>query len=291
MSIGGIGSIGAGMHQMQMQTMRQAMFKQLDQNGDGSVTKGDLEAIAQSMSQTTGESIDADKVFSAVDTNQDGVIDQSEYNSAIQQFQNGHHHGRIHGHHRHAQGAQQGDDSADPLQALFQQMDQDGDGKISQSEFQAGLQNLTQNSGASADLSKVFALLDTNQDGVIDQSEQATATQTLAQASLANQPPPGPTPVQGSPDLLQALFQRLDKDGDGEVSLSEFQAGLQNLAQNSGTATDSNKMAAQAASAATGPENSSSALTQKLLRDFIALMQNDAYFQDSSSQSGIKAYA
>ena len=291
MSIGSIGSIGAGLHQMQMQAMRQAMFKQMDQDGDGSVSKGDLQALAQNISQTTGESINVDKVFSAVDTNQDGVIDQSEYDSAMQQFQNSHHRGRIHGHHHHAHGVQEADASSDPLQALFQQLDQNGDGQISQSEFQAGLQNLTQNSGVARDLSKLFALLDTNQDGVIDQSEQAAAAKTIADASLANQPPSMPPPVQGSADLLQALFQQFDKDGDGQISQSEFQTGLQNLAQNTGTATGSDQTASQAASSTTGLENNTNALTQKLLQDFIFMVQNDAYNQTSPDQKGLEAYA
>ena len=156
--------------------------------------------------------------MSTLDTSKDGTIDQSEYDSAMQQLQSGGQQGQIHGHHHHHHhhGAQQAggsDGSADPLQALFQQMDQDGDGKVSQSEFQTGLQNLTQGSGDATGLGNLFAMLDTNQDGVIDQSEQATAPQALANAG---QPPP----VQGSADLVQALFKQLDQDSDGEISQS-----------------------------------------------------------------------
>ncbi len=238
MSIGSVSGIGSGWEQMQRQAMQQTMFKQMDQNGDGSITKSDLQALAQNISQTTGASINVDQVMSTLDTNKDGTIDQSEYDSAMQQFQSGGQQGQIHGHHHHHHhGAQQAggsDGSADPLMALFQQMDQDGDGKVSQSEFQTGLQNLTQGSGDATGLGNLFAMLDTNGDGVIDQAEQAAAPQALANAG---QSPPMPPPVQGSADLLQALFQQLDQNGDGEISQTEFQTGLQNLAQNTGGAT------------------------------------------------------
>jgi Ca2+-binding EF-hand superfamily protein len=206
MSIGSIGSIGAGWEQLQAQAMRQAMFKQMDQDRDGSISKGDLQAVAQNITQTTGASINVDQVFSTLDANQDGVIDQSEYDSAMQQFASAmHHHGGVHGlGHHHSQGSQQTDASSDPLQALFQQLDQDGDGKISQSEFQTGLQNLTQTTG---------------------------------------------------------------------------------------TGTGNDQTTTQAASSATGLENSTTALTQKLLQDFIFMVQNDAYFQTSSGQKGVEAYA
>ena len=293
MSISGIGGIGADWHQMQVQSMRQAMFKQMDQDGDGSVTKGDLQALAQNVSQTTGASINVDQVMTKLDANQDGVIDQSEYDSALQQFASARHHHGVHGmgHHHHSSGSQSADGSSDPLQALFQQLDQDGDGKISQSEFQTGLQNLTQGSGTATDLSKIFAALDTNQDGVIDQSEQAAASKTMANA-IENQPPPPPPPQAGiSTDLLQALFQQLDQDGDGSISQSEFQTGLNNLTQANGTPAGSGQSVGQAATSTTGLENSTTALTQKLLQDFIFMVQNDAYLQTSQGQKGLEAYA
>ena len=275
MSISSVSGIGSGWEQMQRQAMQQTMFKQMDQNGDGSVTKSDLQTLAQNISQTTGASINVDQVFSALDTNNDGTISQSEYDSAMQQFQSGGQQGQIHGHHHHHHhGAQQAggsDGSSDPLQALFQQMDQDGDGKISQSEFQTGMQNLTQGNGDATGLSNLFATLDTNGDGVIDQAEQAeqaAAPQALANASQA---PPLPPPVQGSADLAQALFQQLDTDGDGEISQSEFQTGLQNLTQNTGATTGSDQSTTQAASATATTGNTAADLTQKLLQDFISM--------------------
>ncbi len=190
MSISSVSGISSSWEQMQQQAMRQATFKQLDQNGDGSVTKSDLQALAQNASQTTGASINVDQVFSSLDTNNDGVVSQSEYDSAMQQLQSSGQQGQIHGHHHHhhSHGAQQAngsDSSSDPLMAMFQQMDQDGDGKISQSEFQTGMQNLTQGNGDATGLSNLFATLDTNGDGVIDQAEQAAAPQALANAGQA----------------------------------------------------------------------------------------------------------
>jgi Ca2+-binding EF-hand superfamily protein len=292
MSINSITGVagGWGLMQMQGQAMRQAMFKQLDQDSNGSISESDLQKLAQNISQTTGESFDVDKIFTAVDTNEDGAIDQSEYNATLEQFKETlHRQGGLQGlghHHHHSPESESGDESADPLLALFQQLDQDSDGSISESEFQTGLDNLAQSGGPGQDLSKLFAVLDANQDGSIDQSEQAAA-----QGGMEGQPPPGPPPVESPIEIAKAMFQQMDQDGDGMVSQSEFQAGLQNLARSTGTAADNGQTAGQAASSATGQENGASTLTQRLLHNLILMMQNDAYLQASSDQSGVTTYA
>ena len=116
---------------MQRQAMQQTMFKQMDQNGDGSITKSDLQTLAQNASQTTGASINVDQVMSTLDTNKDGTIDQSEYDSAMQQFQSGGQQGQIHGHHHHHPTglSRRAVRTGLPLPPAFPQMDQHGDGR------------------------------------------------------------------------------------------------------------------------------------------------------------------
>jgi len=294
MSIGGISGIGAVLHQMQMETMRQAMFKQLDQDGDGSISKGDIQGLAQDIARATGDSINVDKVFTTLDADQDGVVDQSDYDAAMARFENTMQNRG--GPQKMGNGPPPGPPpeaaSANPLQDLFKTLDQDGDGLISQSEFEAALAQLARGTGASDNLSQLFAELDANQDGVIDQSEQEAAAEQLAQLHPGHRPPPGPPPPEGSSESTQALFERLDQDGDGLISQSELEAALAERTQMSGKANEEEKeTAAAAASSTTDLESGTSAFMQKLLEDFIYSVQNDFYLQSASDQKGVKTYA
>lgn len=76
-------------------------------------------------------------------------------------------------------------------------MDGNGDGKISQAEFDA---HMAQRHG------ERFAALDSNRDGVLDSKE------------LANRPH---HELNGS---TEAWIKQYDKDGDGKLSVSEFEA-------------------------------------------------------------------
>ncbi len=75
----------------------QAQFASLDGDGDGQVSKSELETT---LGQFGVSASDADKVFSKLDANGDGSVTQSEFDSA----KTGHAHGRQH--HAGAGGAQ-----------------------------------------------------------------------------------------------------------------------------------------------------------------------------------------
>ena len=76
----------------------QSLFSQLDTDGDGSISKTEFEsALGQSGVDTSS----ADALFSKLDQNGDGSVSQSELSSAAHR---GHGHG--HGHHMDAGGAQ-----------------------------------------------------------------------------------------------------------------------------------------------------------------------------------------
>jgi Ca2+-binding EF-hand superfamily protein len=104
---------------MQMNTSAapgQSLFSQLDSNGDGSISQSEFDSMFSSADQSQ-----ANSVFSALDTNGDGSISQNELASAQQNQQSqqaqGHHH---HHHHMGGAGQSQGQDqSQDPLETLL----------------------------------------------------------------------------------------------------------------------------------------------------------------------------
>jgi Ca2+-binding EF-hand superfamily protein len=142
------------------------------------------------------------RMFSKIDTNSDGKHDKNELAQMV------------------AQGPQ-GGPSVDDILSKF---DTDGDGSISESEFNAGPEKGQQAQGgfppppppagmgnmSSADfLQQMFNSADTNGDKKIDKDEMAEV--------VAKQPQGGPS--------VDDIFSKLDTDEDGSISESEFKAG------------------------------------------------------------------
>jgi Ca2+-binding EF-hand superfamily protein len=159
--VSGIGN-GQG---MDMSILWQKMLKKADKDGDGKVSKAELQAAMPE----DGPGPSADDVFRKLDTNSDGFIDEAESAAATQKPHKGHP--------RPSQGA-------DPL-ALFQKADSDDDGQISKADFKSALPSGTD----SATANQVFDSMDANQDGVVDAQEYMAA---LAKTGSMNQlfPPP-----------------------------------------------------------------------------------------------------
>jgi Ca2+-binding EF-hand superfamily protein len=148
------------------------------------------------------------QMFSKIDTNGDGKHDKDEL---AQMVANG----------------PQGGPSVDDILSKF---DTDGDGTISESEFEAASPPEQQMQAAgfppmmggmggmsSADfLEQMFSNVDTNGDGVHDEDELA--------AMVANGPQGGPS--------VDEILEKFDTDGDGAISKAEFEAGQ---AQKSGS--------------------------------------------------------
>ena len=84
MSIGGIGSCGGGYNFPSLSEMRQNMFDRMDQDGNGLISKTEFQTAAAERAKKTGQAMDVDKLFAAIDTNQDGSIDKSENDAAME---------------------------------------------------------------------------------------------------------------------------------------------------------------------------------------------------------------
>ena len=79
--IDGIGRVGGGMASIDpaaMQQRREQMFARMDQDGDGSLDKVEFSAMAEKMSQRTGDSINVEDKFPEIDTDSDGKLSQDE---------------------------------------------------------------------------------------------------------------------------------------------------------------------------------------------------------------------
>lgn len=112
---------------------------------------------------------------------------------------------------------------------MFKRTDADGDGKVTKEEFIKA---------RTAEMEQMFARIDANGDGAIDRDE----AERVAQAMRGGMPPrdggprpggerkpdgerPRPPGGEGTDDP----FQRLDRDGSGQLSREEFDVGLMRM--------------------------------------------------------------
>jgi Ca2+-binding EF-hand superfamily protein len=142
------GISGGGQTGLDASALWQDLLKRADQDGDGKISKEEMEA---SMPQK-GRGPSVDEIFSKIDTNGDGYIEESENATWVQNMPK--------------------EKPPDPAE-MFQKADKDGDGKITKAEFKAAAPKGVSEST----VDKVFDSMDTNQDGVVSAEEYAAAMQ------------------------------------------------------------------------------------------------------------------
>jgi Ca2+-binding EF-hand superfamily protein len=199
-----ISSIGSSTntYQTQMAQMRQNMFNRIDTNGDGKHDKDELAAMVAN-GPSGGPS--ADEIISAFDTDGDGAISESEFNTVQDQ---------------QTQGAggppppPMGNISSEEFaKQLFANSDTDGDGLLSADELSA-MAAKGPEGGASAE--ELMTKLDTDGDGSVSESE-----------FVAGAPGQGGSGRQAtSATTSDEVFDALDTNKDGYVSQAEWQAAM-----------------------------------------------------------------
>jgi Ca2+-binding EF-hand superfamily protein len=146
----------------------------------------------------------ADKMFSRIDGNGDGGIDKGELTSALGRFSP-------------KDGSSDATATADKMFAAF---DADGSGSISQQETRTGLENLKQQLESQFQQMRAgdagppppttgggndpFGRMDTDGSGGLSTTEFGAVAQTTSQSAM-----------------LEKLFSKIDKDGDGSVTRAE----------------------------------------------------------------------
>ncbi len=235
------------------------MFAKVDTDGNGSVSKAELQGMLEDISKQTGvtSTSSTDELFSKMDSNSDGSLSQDELGEGMKSvmppppstldF-------------AQSRSAGSGDD-------LFSKVDSNSDGSISTEEM-ASLRELmdkmadpegTSGTATSND-HELFSKLDTDGNGSLSQTEFEAGRPQPGQGpqGTGGMPPPPPAGAQektgsstsydpldtnqdgvvseqerlassSSNDPLQALFKSIDSDGDGSISRSESDTFVQKL--------------------------------------------------------------
>lgn len=181
------------------------MFSRIDTDGDGKVTRDEFVAGAPD-----GDDDKAGQLFDALDSQGSGSLSESDMLSAFQQLASQMQAVLIQ--------QQQGHQGPPDPSSFFDNLDTDGDGSVSKEEFVAGRPD-----GVSEeDATSFFDELDSEGTGSLTKDQFVEAMQDAA-------PPPPPNMAGGQPPGggmdSNALFDELDTNQDGTISMAEWLAG------------------------------------------------------------------
>lgn len=187
------------------------LFSKVDSNQDGSLDDSEVSAFTEKMSEMTGQSADAAEMMALFDTDESGSVSESEFSAA-----------RPQGPPPPPPSQMGGMSEDDP----FSSVDEDGDGSISESELAAFTEKMAEMTGQSVDATDMMASLDTDEDGTVSADEFKAG-----KPQGPPPPPPGGMTVSESTNETSGILSSLDVDGDGSVSEDEFKVGLNSLIQ------------------------------------------------------------
>lgn len=149
-----ISGVGNGSsHLAAMEELRQKRFQKTDTDGDGKITRDELKAAIPDKGKGPG----VDEIFTKVDTNQDGVIDQAEDTKAFQAMRKGPPHG--HG--------GPPPNATEFAEKLFETADGDQDGQITLED----LNSMNGSEDSKSLLQRLFKAVDTDEDGSVSKTD------------------------------------------------------------------------------------------------------------------------
>ena len=188
-------------------------FKRLDENCDGSLSPQELVAgtAAMGLSLTTSE---VKAIFTLADVNQDGEVNYTEFVSALYPVA--------------ADGLAKLKNSLKDISCVrqaFKRFDADGDGEISLQELKSGANSVGK--FTDGELSAIFAIGDIDNDGKISFPEFAKMIIPSADEKISQL-----KKTIGSANNVAAAFKKFDTNNDGNISSQELAKGLKSTGLN-----------------------------------------------------------
>jgi Ca2+-binding EF-hand superfamily protein len=245
-----ISSLGSSMwssisalQQRQPQKLSEKLQDSFDTDGSGGLNTDELQSMMDEMSSRTGQASgsSAQDLLANNDANGDGNLSTDELDAALSSMEQAMHAPSTMSF-AQSRGAQAPDD-------LFSKVDADGSGGVSSAQLQSLMSDMSGKTVSEDDAKAMFAALDSDADGSLSQAEFEAARPQNA----GGMPPSGPPPA-GAADSTQAsaetedasgaapvggagggstttVYDALDTNEDGEVSLEERLAGAQKAAE------------------------------------------------------------
>ncbi len=173
-------------------------FDTLDSDASGALSLDEFKAGAPKGTDSVKASARSEELFKAIDSDSDGSVTKEESDAfkakaekaqqTLQSFLFG----------LQSEGTSQTEKASDSSDSedAFAQLDANSDGSIAKDEFLSALSSGTQSS--SDMLSKLFEAIDSDKDGSVSKEEQSAFQQTLEKRGRPPGPPPGLPPSSAS---------------------------------------------------------------------------------------------
>ncbi len=153
-----------------------SLVSAIDSDGDGSISQSEMESYIEGLGGTQSQ---ADALFNGLNQNGSGNLTTATLQSDLQSAGAAHH---AHGHHHHHHHAGSANDLASQL---MQASDTNNDGSISQSEFENFVTSL---GGTTAEADSDFSALDSQGGSGITSSQLSNAISTFQKNQAASNP-------------------------------------------------------------------------------------------------------
>ncbi len=242
-SISGVSSQSNAWANAQRSQMQAKMFSKVDTDSSGGVNPTELQTLFTDISQKTGKTLDAQELFTTMDSNADGSLTNDELVTGMKsvmppppstlEF---------------AQNRSKGTGQDD----LFSKVDANSDGSVDETEMTAFTEKMKTETGKDSPSS--FSQLDKDSDGKLTQSEfdagkPADGPQDTSGAQggggpggVQGGPPPeggpgGAAPASGASQTESTTYDPPDTNEDGQVSELERLAGALKELANSNDAS------------------------------------------------------
>jgi Ca2+-binding EF-hand superfamily protein len=267
----GLGGIGfGGFNPPAIKQFQQNLFNLIDLNGDGSVSKTELE---QAVGKAGGSTQAADALYSVLDPKGTGSVSEQQFAQALR--------GSGFSDQMHAQmigyqaqgwpGASSAQPGGQLAQDLFSQIDRNGSGSISKADLE---QAVTKAGGSKEAADALYAKLDPKGTGSVSEQQFArilfgapphhhlhhgggtgdsSAADALASLFNADGGGAANSPLQ----IAQNIFSKIDSNGDGAITQSELEQAV--------TAAGGDKAGADALYAKLDPKGTGSVSEQQFV--------------------------
>lgn len=156
----------------------QQLFSAMDSDGDGEVSQSEMESYIEGVGGTQAQ---ADALFTSLDQDTSSGVTESDMANALSQAQQSHQAWRGHHHHHGMDG--QSDQADQVSNTLLQALDSNDDGSVSADEFTSFM---TANGVSSTDAQNDFTALDTTGTGSLTSADFAKAWQAYTSQSSGN---------------------------------------------------------------------------------------------------------